>query len=330
MQTRFLKTIVATCALALTAHAHAGPAEELAAFSLFKNVDTSKLAKGDVVAMRGPSVAFPRAASSQACYVVNAPVQKTVELHERWTPMKHPELKVWLHVDFTGKPSADVFKKADAAPDNSSVRSLASATESLNADQPQLQMTRAEAKLFSKGAKGLQSAAWANLLQQRTAAFLSGGLAHEPPYEVGGENIRVSDEAAQLLKEQPKIAAQFSALADKLANSPSSPQLYWELSDVEGQAGFSLGAVLKKQSGTGWQMVDAQYYKSGGYYVLLTFYQMWPVQIDGHDATLVWRGDFVSSATLGELHGVERVASGTALMREVKKTIGIFLKDVSN
>jgi hypothetical protein len=330
MQTRFLKNIAVICAITLTRIAHAGPVEELADFSLFKNVDTAKLAKGDILAVRGQSVTFPRAASSQACYVVNAPVLKTVELHERWTPMKHPELKVWLHVDFTGKPSADVFKKAGTAPDNASVRSLANATESLNPDQPQLQMARAEAKLFSKGAKGLQGAVWANLLQQRTGAFLSGGLSHEPPYEVGDESIRVSDEAAQLLREQPKIRAQFSALTDKLAGSPSSPQLYWELSDVEGQAGFSLGAVLKKQSDTGWQMVDAQYYKSGGYYVLLTFYQMWPVQIDGKEATLVWRGDFVSSATLGELHGVERVASGTALMREVKKTIGIFLKDVSN
>jgi hypothetical protein len=46
------------------------------------------------------------------------------------------------------------------------------------------------------------------------------------------------------------------------------------------------------------QAADILYYASGGYYVGLTLYQMWPVDKGGKTSTLLWRGDFISSATI--------------------------------
>ncbi len=60
---------------------------------------------------------------------------------------------------------------------------------------------------------------------------------------------------------------------------------------------------------------------------MLTFLQMWPVNVGGQECTLVWRGDPISSQALAALHGVERMGSGTAMMRETQKNIKALLDD---
>ena len=174
---------------------------------------------------------------------------------------------------------------------------------------------------------------WSNVLSQRASAFASGGLAKLPPYETTGETVRAADDAARLLKEAPKIRGQFAGLIDgsPLGGGRGGPPAssYWELFDVEGQAAVSLGAQYSKPAGPASQSVDVQYYSSGGFYVLLTFYQMWPINVGGQDATLVWRGDLISAAQLGTLRGVERMGSGSAMMRETQKAIDLFLKDAA-
>jgi hypothetical protein len=107
-----------------------------------------------------------------------------------------------------------------------------------------------------------------------------------------------------------------------------TPSLYWQLFDVEGQAAVSLDAFYAKPAGDGWQTGDLGYYASGGFYALVTFHQLWPVQVNGSDATLVWRVDLTSASALSELRGVERLGSGAAMMREVQKGIKAFLRDV--
>lgn len=320
-------------ALALATGVCAEPVAEMTGLSVFKDVELAKLAEGEVLTARGPAMSFSHGLSVQSCYVVMASMQKTMDLHAHWNATKHPELKVYLYGDLPAKPSPADFQRIASAPNNSSVRSLVEATETLNADQPKLQMTRAEAELFSKsnekGLSGAVGANWGNLLCQRAGAFIAGGVSRQLPYEIAGGTVRPLEEMAQLLKDQPKIRGQFSALIQRLSSAPSNPQLYWELSDVEGEAVFTLGAFLTKRTETNCQAIDAQYYNSGGYFILLTFYQMWPVKIGEQEATLVWRGDLLSAASLGELHGVEKVAAGNAMTKEIKKTIGIFLKDVS-
>jgi hypothetical protein len=63
--------------------------------------------------------------------------------------------------------------------------------------------------------------------------------------------------------------------------------------------------------------------------VALTLYQMWPVNVDGKPSTLVWRGDMISSASLASLHGVEKLASEGAMMKDISKAVIAFRRETS-
>ena len=96
--------------------------------------------------------------------------------------------------------------------------------------------------------------------------------------------------------------------------------------------GSSYQAPAAASSGTGSaggsaQVADSFYYSSGGYYVTVALYQMWPVEVNGQASTLVWRGDLVSAASLAELHGVEKLGSESAMMKDVAKSISRFRKE---
>jgi hypothetical protein len=291
---------------------------------------------------RGAAMSFPRGLAVESCFVVRKTLAKAAEFQLQWSPLKHPDLKVYLHTDFVGRPALAAFQRIASAPANSSVKAFVADTEKLSSGGSDLQLSAAEAKAFgSEGAAGPSGGAipapvagfWSNVLFQRAQAFLSGGLGKLPAYETNGEAVRPSDEIARLLKEAPRLRGHFSALIDGTpyggGRGSLTPAAYWEMFDVEGVAAVNLGALYFKSSADTWQAIDAAYYASGGYYAFLSFYQMWPVKVGGQDATLVWRGDLLSAAHLATLHGVERMGSSTAMMRETKKMIDDFLKDAA-
>lgn len=323
--------------------ARADALSEMQAFSGIEGADLAKLEDGKALASRGSSMSFPRDLAVHACYLVPLTLQKTVELHQHWNAARHPELKVYMHRDLSGKFSAsDLLEGINAVRDNAALRSLGAATEKLNAGQPELQMSMTEAKQFGASGAGAGkgpfspavAAFWSHLLAQRASAFASGGASQQPPYDAAGETIRVADEIARLLKEQPKLREQFKPLLDDAALASGggrlTPSLYSELIDVEGRASFMLGASYAKPVKDGWQALDAQYYSGDGFFTLLTFYQFWPVTTaSGRQATLVWRGDSISSASLADLHGVERMGSVGAMMKEIQKSIDFLQRDAA-
>ena len=175
---------------------------------------------------------------------------------------------------------------------------------------------------------------WSEVLAVRTKKFASGGTSAQPPYDHGGEVIRPGDEFNSLLKQQEKIRRQFSSFlgGTGIGRGAGSlaPELYWELLDVEDQGVLTLGASYHRAaSGGAQQAADALYYASGGYYVVLTLYQMWPVTANGKPSTLVWRGDMISSAALASLHGVERLGSESAMRKDISKAVTAFRKDTA-
>jgi hypothetical protein len=95
------------------------------------------------------------------------------------------------------------------------------------------------------------------------------------------------------------------------------------LLDVDGKGVLTLGSSFNR----GAQNADVLYYASGGYYVALTLIQTWPVDVGGKASTLVWRGDMISSAELGDLRGVERLGSESALIRNISKVVRAFRRD---
>jgi hypothetical protein len=328
--------LLAVLRLGLTT-AHADPISELASFSIFDKVDLAQLAKSEVKTAHGPPMSNPRFLAVQSCYVVpDAPAQQ-IEALRRWDATRHRELKVFLHSDLPSNPTPANFEKLRNAPDNASVRSFVAATQKLN---PSLQISKEEAKKFSAGAAGgggMPASVvgfWADVLTARTKSFVSGGMSAQAPYDHAGPSVRAIDEVNGLLREQGKIRNQFSSLlgATGIGRGAGSlkPELYWELLDVDDQGVVTLGASYSRgATGGTYQAADVLYYASGGYYVALTLYQMWPVTVEGKPSTLVWRGDMISAASLGSLHGVERLGSESLMMKNITKAVTLFRRDTS-
>ena len=319
------------------ATAHADALSDLASFSIFSKVDLTQLAKGDVKTAHGPPMSNPRFLAVQSCYVVLGSPTQQIEALRRWDATRHRELKVFLHTDLPSNPTPANFEKLKNAPDNASVRSFVASTQNLSSD---LQISKDEAKKFSAGTggRGVIPASvagfWTDVLTARTKSFVSGGMPAEPPYDHAGPSIRASDEANGLLREQEKIRRQFSGFLGATAigrgAGPLRPELYWELLDADDQGVITLGASYNRSGAGGtYQAADVLYYASGGYYVALTLYQLWPVTVDGKPSTLVWRGDMISSAALGSLHGVERLGSESVMMKNITKAVTLFRRDSS-
>jgi hypothetical protein len=311
---------------------------ELASFSIFDKVDLAQLAKSDVKTAHGPPMSNSRFLAVQSCYVApGSPIQQ-VDALRRWDPTRHRELKVFLHTDLPSSPTAANFEKLKNAPDNGSVRSLVAATQKLSSD---LQISREEAKKFSAGGASSGGAMpapvaafWTDVLLGRARSFVSNGTSGEPPYDHSGKAIRASDELNGLLREQEKIRRQFSGFlgATGIGRGTGSltPELYWELLDVDDQGVVTLGVSYSRAGGNGsYEAADCLYYASGGYYVALTLYQMWPVTVEGKASTLVWRGDMISAPSLATLHGVERLGSESVMMKNITKAVTFFRRDTS-
>ncbi len=335
------RTFVAliNCMAAVSAFSTVGsadPISDLRSVSVFKDADLAKLSGGDILANRGPAMRFSRGLSVESAFIVRAPVKTTVGLLQNWNPTRHSELKVYLSGDLSGRGPAE-FQSLSTAPGNSSVKAFVDATEKLPGDPSKLQLSAAEAKQFvpGTGSEGAMPASvvtfWSQVLAQRTKSFISGGLASQPAYQTAAGNIVPEEEIAALLKESPSVRSQFGPLISSTAigggRGSVAPNLYWQLFDVEGQAAVSLNAFYARPAGDGWQIADLGYYGSGGFYALASFHQLWPIQVNGADATLVWRVDLTSASALSELRGVERLGSGAAMMREVQKGVKAFLRD---
>jgi hypothetical protein len=328
--------ITGILALQITS-ANADPITELRSLSVFKDADLAKLSGGEVLAARGAAVSSGRALSVESAYIIRAPLKTAVGLQQRWNPNRHPELRVYYQADLTGKPSD--FQRLESLPSNSSVKAFVEATLRLPGDASKLQLSQAEARSFVPGGStsGTVPASvgnfWTKVLTEREQSFVSGGLSAAAPYETTGVTIRPGDEVSQLVKDSSKVQTQFSGLISSTpigggkGSLPGTP--YWQVFEADGQAAVTLGSSYGKPVADGWQLADLQYYASSGVYALTAFYQLWPVQLDGKEATLVWRVDLTSASLLGNLRGVERLGSGAAMMREVQKSVKAFLRDVN-
>src|SRR5436190_7028 len=315
----------------------ADPVSELASFSIFDKVELAQLAKSDVKTAHGPPMKNSRFLAGQSCYVAPGSPAQQMEALRRWNPAQHRELKVFLHSDLPSNPGPASFDRLKNAPGNASVRSFVTATEKLS---PELQISKEEAKRFSAaaGGAGVMPPAvvtfWTDVLTARTKSFVSGGMAAEPPYDHAGPSVRASEEVNGLLRDQGKIRQQFSGLlgATGIGRGAGSlsAELYWELLDANDQGVVTLGASYSRSGAGGtYQSADVLYYASGGYYVALTLYQLWPVTVEGKPSTLVWRGDMISSAELGSLHGVERLGSESVMMKNITKAVTLFRRESS-
>ena len=308
----------------------ADPLTELSSFSVFDKVDLTELATGDPKTAHGPPMSNPRYLSVQSCYVAPGAPPQHLDALRNWNPAAHRELKVILHSD-VGSPTEAAFAKIKSAPDIPPVRAFVAATIKMSND---LQLSREEAAKWKGGDGTLSGAAgdfWISVLAGRARAFVSGGTSALAPYDHTGNSVRAGDELNGLLREQGKIRKQFAGLLESTAIGRGAgslkPELYWEMLNVDDVAALALGTFYGRTTAPGAQAADTFYYSSGGFYAGLTLYQMWPIDVGGRSSTLVWRGDMIASSSLASLHGVEKLASESAMMKDVAKSITIFRKE---
>jgi hypothetical protein len=311
--------------------ASADPLSELSGFSIFDKIDLAQLAKSDGKTAHGPPMSNPRFLSVQSIYVLPGAPAPHLEAMRSWNPSEHHEPKVFLHGDISGAISESTFARIKSAPDNGPVRTLVNATAKMGNE---LQLSREEAARWKGGNAALSAAGgdfWMGVLAGRGRAFVSGGTSAEAPYDHAGPAVRAGEELNGLLREQSKIRKQFAGVLDNTGIGRGAgslkPDLYWELLNADNVAVATLGAFYSRNAEGAVQAADTFYYSSGGYYVTLTLHQMWSVEIDGKPHTLIWRGDMVSSAALADLHGVEKLGSESAMMKDIAKSIARFRKE---
>ncbi len=313
----------------LPATLRADPVSEMTGFSVFPKVDLGELARGAVKTAAGAPMNATRYLSVQSCFVIPRPPAQVVQVMKQYDPTAHREQKVYLHGEIRGTPTAASFAKLQDPPANSAVKALSAVTEKMGA---QLQVSRAEAQQWAPGKSVFGF--WTDLLVKRAQAYASGGAAAEAPYDHTGAAIQPGRDISGLVREQSRINQQFGGFlnATGLIGGKGSlkPELYWELLQVEDDGVLTLGASYTRgTAGGGYQVADGLYYASGGYYVALTLYQLWPVDVGGQPSTFIWRGDFISAASLGELHGIERIASEGAMKKNITRAVNIFRQEAA-
>jgi hypothetical protein len=309
-------------------------AAELASFSVFPKVDLLQLSKDDAKPVRSGSSGSARYLSVQTVYVAPLPPPELLAKMRSWNPTRHPELKVYLHAD-----SATNFSQLQNAPSNSAVRYLATATAQHSSD---LQLSAAEMKQLpgesgadQSGMSGIIASTWAKILGARSQAFASGGSSAQPPYDNATPPLRPGEELSGLLRGQEKIRRQFSGTLEATGigrgGGSIKPDMYWELLNVDEKGVLTLGASYSRTGAGGTiQTANALYYASGGYYAGITLHQLWPVEVEGRASTLVWRGDMISSASVGSLRGIERIAAESTMIKDISKVVSLFRRDTGS
>lgn len=307
----------------------ADPVSEMAEFSVFGKVDLAELAQGGIKTAAGTPMNTARYLSVQSCFVIPNPPAEVSAAMKRFDPTAHRELRVYLHSDLPAAPVAANFSKLNQPPHNSAVQALSEATSKMS---PDLQVSRAEAQRYSAGQPVFSF--WIDLLTKRAQDFAAGGAARQAAYDHSRDGGQPGQELAGLVRQQGKVNRQFGGFLGATgllgAKGSLAPGLYWELLEVEDEAVLTLGASYHRSiPGGAFQVADGLYYASGGYQVALTLHQLWPVEVGGRAATLVWRGDFISAASLGDLHGIERLASESAMRKDILKAATLFQREGS-
>lgn len=355
MRPLFVPALATVLALAAHAPAWADYQKDLSRFTLFGKTDLNQLADGTVLGERGDLPAHPRGITVETLFFVPHPPATTANRVREWSPRLDSDLGVYAHKRISIPPKPEDFSALGNLPNTAPVSRLRSATLALNPKAPDLYMSRQEAQGISAAkasSGGTDNKAfadfWGKLLYGRAQAALTEGIFFTPPYDVRGNSIPVSAEINALLASNKRVRSQFgrlvafSRLAGRYADekTPPLPELtaskgiktsaYWEVFNVQGDGTINLGVTYALGAKSGqWQVIDCQYYVSGGYIASIVLYQMWPATISGREGTLVWRGDLLSSPGFTYVRGVERKATGMVMLKEVQKSVEMLQRDIS-
>jgi hypothetical protein len=302
------------------------------AFSAFPNPDLNALDGGQILQARGGLIDFQRGVTSQALYLIHAPIATVQQKLLSWNPARHPELDMFLHLSLPPQPVVTDFSGLNTLPDVRSVDNLVTQLVQLDATNPGLQLNPAEAAAIVAERAQVPDkrvfvvSSLSQVLAGRVNNFLAGG-SPDDIYVSGGVTIRPLDEIRSLVRSDSRIYREFHpvlALTPVLKGHGIPVNLYYECFDVEGTTAVGTGAIFQLAQGPSVLSANLEFYDSSGIYASAELEQLWPVMVNGHPGTLVWRADQISTANVAYLHGTERLASGMLMLQDVKSAIQAF------
>jgi hypothetical protein len=303
-------------------------------YSGLKKVDLSRLAAGEVEGSRIPAQGSDLSISVESLFAVPLEPARVVELMEdsvsATTVAASDTLDVEGHHPVSVPARLEDFSSLQISPDEGGGRALIkhSATGS------GLNLNAAEAELLAKaeGPEALEKT-WRKILLDRALAFQSRGWVGSPPYEFKGRQFSMHQEMVRLLKSRPELLACFkdtigAAMTAQLLPEMKVPGYYWEVSKIQGDRTFTLGAIFsRRRDGGVYQVAEPTFYVSGKYFTSLILYEIHPVTIEGKPHSLVWRGDFIITPSMNFMKGVERIAAENITLLEVRKSVKSFAEE---
>ncbi|MCX7826786.1 MAG: hypothetical protein N2689_14695 [Verrucomicrobiae bacterium] len=341
-----LMTVVGCWVSAASIGMSADAVSQLKSVSAFSEIDLKKLADGDILTQRGGLTKFRRCIAGESCYLVMKKPEAVAKFIRTPDPSKTPDGAVFFHCDYMPPLRDEHLAKWNLGADKFAVRRFVTRTLAITPDKADFAISKQEAQAMAQCLKDspyrdkqpaeTARRCWALTLKNRDKQFGESGLGKIAPYEMDASPISPTGEMKSLLEEHPNVVKEFEPLLNETGLNSSrpgrmaiAPQHYVEMINWDVQATVDLGVVLTKALDDGrYQILDVQYFSSGMYYVSLCLQELWPVTVDGKDATLVWRVDLLSAPTLEVTRGIERMAYAKIMMIEIKKSIQGFKKDI--
>lgn len=314
----------------------------LKSFASFPDVTLATLAGGEILTQRGPLMKFRRGMLGESCYMVKATPAEVANAIRTFDP-SGGDSSVHFHSAIHNPIRDSDLAKLNLDSSRFGIKRFVSKTLAITPQQNDFFISKAEALQIQKAVKAAGSSAkpaeaarqaWMEVLKARALEFDNGGLSKLSVYESGGTVVDPVADIKSLIGELPRIGDEFRLLLAETgldgANTfkkERAGDLYSEVINYDIQATLELGAIFKREFPDGRiQMLDCIYFSSGIFYVSANFFELWPVEAGGKPATLVWRGDLLSTPTLEVTRGVERIAYGKVMMVEVRKSIESFRK----
>jgi hypothetical protein len=315
---------------------------KLKSFSSFPDVTMASLAGGDIQTQRGPLMKFRRGMVGESCYIAKVTPEEVAKGVQTFDP-SGGDSSVVFHNKVHNPIQDDDLAKLNLESPRYGVRRFVSKTQAITPQQNDFFISKSEAAQIQKAVKAAGGSAkpaevarraWTEVLKARALEFDNGGLSKLSVYETGGVTVDPVADIKSLLGELPRIGNEFkSLLADTGLEGAGTfkkevaGHLYTEVINYDIQATLELGAIFTRKFPDGRiQILDCIYFSTGIFYVSVNLYELWPVEVGGKPATLVWRGDLLSTPTLEVTRGVERIAYGKVMMVEIHKSIESFRK----
>lgn len=314
---------------------HADAMGTIQSYSGIRKIDPAKLIAGDIEGARIPANGGELSISTETLFSVPLPPAKVVNLMKdtvsATTVQASDTLDVEIHLPISNPATEADFARLKLVGDPAG-KSLLAASSRGNTNGLHVNAVEADA-LAKAGSPEAIEVEWRKLLATRARNFQARGWVSAPAYDLGNKAFNQHQEMVRLLKTMPAILNHFkdsigAAMTAHLAPSMDEPQFYWEISKIQGDRTITLAAVYaRKVSDSHWQVVEPTFYVSSKYFTSLILYDVHAFQVDGKPGSLIWRGDFIITPSIGLAKGIERMAAENITLLEVRKSVRSFIEE---